>query len=105
MQTPQTRLFYLVQALTPAEQRAFAYYAHRHSPGRAPAYYSLYEILRRQERYDEDLARSALGLDKGHFAVVRRHLYEHLLDALVFYFGNCQNVPHLSGCAASSSVY
>lgn len=85
MKSIQPDLYQLVHVLTPAEQRTFHHLAHRHTDQRKMGYYELFEILRRQDRFDEAAAREATGLKKPHFAVIKRQLYEQLMQALSYH--------------------
>lgn len=85
MKSIQPDLYQLVKALTPAEQRTFHHLAHRHTDKRPMGYFELYEILRKQDRFDEAAARRTTGLKKSHFAVIKRQLYEQLMQALSYH--------------------
>ncbi|MCR9099362.1 MAG: hypothetical protein NXI25_05375 [bacterium] len=85
MKSIQPDLYQLVHALTPAEQRTFHHIALRHTSQRPMGYFELYEILRKQDRFDEAAAREATGLKKPHFAVIKRQLYEQLMQALSYH--------------------
>lgn len=75
----------LIASLSAAEQRYFQQHAQRHTSKRPTAYHQLYEVIQSQPEYNEARAREALGLSPSHFAVVKRQLYEQLLDALCIF--------------------
>jgi len=85
MKNSSDDLYQLICALSASEKRYFNQYAKRHTIGKVNNYYELYQIISRQEVYDEIAARQAISLKKGHFAVVKRQLYEQLLDSLQQY--------------------
>lgn len=76
--------FQLIQAMAPAEKRYFQQWAGRSAGEGRNQYLQLFRILNRQPEYDEAAARRQMPGQpgKGHFAVLKRQLYEHLLDCL-----------------------
>ncbi|MCB0571528.1 MAG: hypothetical protein KDC66_17280 [Phaeodactylibacter sp.] len=80
MKKASTSVYRLIQAMTPSEKRYFQQYA-----GRTQSrHLQLFRILNHQPRYDEDAARRQMPgkPGRGHFAVLKRQLMEHLLDCL-----------------------
>lgn len=85
MKTPSADLHELIQSLTQSERRYFTLYARRHTIGNINNYEEFFELLRRQNPYNEEVARQQWALN-GHaakdFAVHKRQLYLHILHAL-----------------------
>lgn len=87
MKNPSTAVHQIIHSMTASEKRYFQQYAGRQAAGEPQQYLTLFQILCQQPVYDEAAAgRQMPGQPgKGHFAVVKRHLYQHLLDALSQY--------------------
>lgn len=84
MKKPSNELYLLVQSLNLSEKRYCSIYLARHSTGEANRYLRLFELLKEQSAYDSAAAMQALGYatQPGHYAVLKKQLYEQLLDAL-----------------------
>lgn len=90
MKKPSDALFRLAKAMTPSEKRYFHQYARRHVIGGQNNYLALFQLLSKQEAYDEEALKEALPGpgQKGHFPVLKRQLYQLLLDCLGQYHRN-----------------
>ncbi len=84
MKKPSNELFLLVQSLSLSEKRYCSLYLTRHSSEPGNRYLRLFEVLKEQPSYDSAAAMEALGYrsQPGHYAVLKKQLYEQLLDAL-----------------------
>lgn len=85
MKTPSADLHELIHKLTQAEQRYFTLYARRHTIGNINNYEEFFDLLRRQNSYNEESAKQSWA-NQGHapkdFAVHKRQLYLLILQAL-----------------------
>lgn len=85
-------LHQLILNLTLSEKRYCSLYLKKNAPEGQNRYLGLFNTLRQQPTYDSDSARLQLGLENnaGHYSVLKKQLYEQLLDALHQYdlFGN-----------------
>ncbi|MCO6490613.1 MAG: hypothetical protein J5I98_19515 [Phaeodactylibacter sp.] len=90
MKKPSDALFRLAKAMTPSEKRYFHQYARRHVIGGQNNYLALFLLLSKQEAYDEEALKEALPgpAQKRHFPVLKRQLYQLLLDCLGQYHRN-----------------
>ncbi len=84
MKKPNESLFRLIKAMAPAEKRYFNLYANRHVIGAQNNYLRLFRLVNEQETYDERALKLALADSgqKDHFPVLKRQLYQLLLDCL-----------------------
>ena len=60
MKKPSDALFRLAKAMTPSEKRYFHQYARRHVIGGQNNYLALFQLLSKQEAYDEEALKEAL---------------------------------------------
>ena len=86
MKKASDALFRLAQAMTPSEKRYFHQYAQRHVVGEQNNYLQLFQLISRQRNYDEAALKRALpGETAAHFPVLKRQLFQLLLDCLSQY--------------------
>ena len=90
MKKPSDALFRLIKAMAPSEKRYFQQYAQRHVIGNRNNYLEMFQWLSGQEHYDENSIKEKLkgsGRD-SHLPVLKRQLFELLLDCLGQYHRN-----------------
>ncbi|MBC8047092.1 MAG: hypothetical protein H7Y00_09880 [Fimbriimonadaceae bacterium] len=83
MKKASAELFDLVKSLSKTEKRYFKLYAKRHFP-QDNQYLLLFNLIDEQTEYDEKRIAKEFSRNKSlsHFAVVKKQLYENVLDAL-----------------------
>lgn len=83
MKQDSDELFQLISGLTLSEKRYCALYLTKHSAS-GNRYLRLYNVLNAQQAYDGESALRAIELKKkpAHYAVLKKQLYEQLLNAL-----------------------
>lgn len=85
--TPSGELFKLIKSMSQAEKTYFKKYSRMHTVGKENTYLLLFDAIVKQDEYDEK--KLLLQLEKHdfvkHFAVVKKYLYERILDALESY--------------------
>lgn len=84
MNNPSTDLYELISGLNLSEKRYCTRYLQKHSTSKENRYLKLFNILRSQLLYDGEEAIISLGYQSkpNHYAVLKKQLYEQLLDAL-----------------------
>ena len=83
MKKPDSALWQLIQGLSMAERRYFHIFSTRHFP-KDNQYYRLFQAISGQETYDETALHTqfAKGKSKSYFAVLKRQLFDVLLESL-----------------------
>ena len=83
MKNPSNDLFQLIQSLSKSEKRYFKLFATRHFD-KDNQYLKLFEAIETQLTYQEALLVPIFseGKSAAHFAVLKKQLYESLLEAL-----------------------
>lgn len=83
MKSPSNDLFELIRSLSKTEKRYFRIYAARSFPGQNQ-YTKLFTFIDKQAIYDEKALSAAFSHSKSnaHFAVLKKQLYENILEAL-----------------------
>ncbi|MDB5281260.1 MAG: hypothetical protein JWO06_335, partial [Bacteroidota bacterium] len=84
MKTSSGELHHLVTNLSLSERRYCSLYLQKHSDSSDNRYLKLFNLLRKQKEYDNELSRKELGYQKnpGHYSVLKKQLFEQLLNAL-----------------------
>lgn len=83
--TPSSTTFELLKSLSQAEKRYFRTYASRHTINDQNLYLSLFDILNKQQDYDEVAAKSALerlGSAERNFASLKHFLQSMVLQSM-----------------------
>jgi hypothetical protein len=77
-------LFDLIRNLSLSEKRYCSLYLKKHGTGADNRYVKLFNFLKAQEEYDTKAAQKKAGFEQkpSHYAVLKKQLYEQLLDAL-----------------------
>ncbi len=85
-----TSLFDLIKSLTPSEKRYFKIYAAKHAIGGKNKYEKLFDIIEKQEAYNENEVKKLLQDEKmaGYFAAAKNYLYDMVKDSLHIYHLN-----------------
>ncbi|HLP19931.1 MAG TPA: hypothetical protein VK174_06500 [Chitinophagales bacterium] len=80
-------LFELIQGLTLSEKRYCSLHLQKHSGARGNRYARLFDFLCKQQVYDTVLAKAYMSYQNkpNHYAVLKKQLFEQLLDALYQY--------------------
>lgn len=83
MKTPSDDLFQLITSLNLSEKRYCSIYLAKHGD-EDNRYLKLFDLLKEQTAYNSKEALQGLGYSKkpNHYAVLKKQLYEQLLDAL-----------------------
>lgn len=84
MKQHSNELFELIGSLTLSEKRYCTIYLQKHVAGEQNRYFKMFTWLAKQTNYDALACRLYLGYEKkpAHYAVLKKQLYEQLLDAL-----------------------
>ena len=84
MKQDSGELFELITGLSLSERRYCSLYLQKHSAQDENRYLKLFGFLCKQERYDAGAAIKISGYEKkpAHYAVLKKQLFEQLLDAL-----------------------
>ncbi len=84
MKKDSDELFQLITALTPAEKRYCSLYLKKNASGDDNRYLALFNYLKDAGEYDAAKIMKQLRYEKrpNHYAVLKKQLYEQLLDAL-----------------------
>lgn len=79
MKTPSKQLWLLIQRMTPAEKRYFK----THFGVRPNRLVQLFDVLNRQDEYDEAAAQAALGIAPTQYKVVKAQLNQLVVRSLI----------------------
>ncbi len=84
MKQPSSELFELINGLSLSEKRYCTLYLQKHSAAKENRYLRLFDFLGRQKVYDSRMAQNYMGYQQqpAHYAVLKKQLFEQLLDAL-----------------------
>lgn len=84
MKTPSDDLFQLISNLNLSEKRYCSIYLAKHSNDEDNRYLKLFDLLKQQPHYNSKAIQKQLGYDikPNHYAVLKKQLYEQVLDAL-----------------------
>jgi hypothetical protein len=85
-----TSLFDLIKLMTPSEKRYFKIYAAKHAIGGKNKYERLFDIVEKQDTYNEREIKKLLHDEKmaGYFAAAKNYLYDMVKDSLHIYHLN-----------------
>ncbi len=84
--TDQDELFQLIKTLTKTEKTYFKKYASQHVKGKKNDYVTLFEIIEKENSYEEKWIIVRMGKENfKHFPRLKNYLYENLLKALAAY--------------------
>ena len=83
MKSPSNDLFDLIRSLTKTEKRYYRLHALRYLPGQNH-YTKLFSLIEKQAIYNEKELSQQFSTNKSaaHFAVIKKQLYENILEAL-----------------------
>lgn len=84
MKTPSDNLFQLIANLSLSEKRYCSIYLAKHNADEENRYLKLFDYLKTQTQYVSKAATQHMGYSSraNHYAVLKKQLYEQLLDAL-----------------------
>lgn len=88
--TASPQLFELIKSLTPSEKRHFRLYAAKHVIGEKNNYMKLFEVIAKQETYNEEKVKKTLAKEKfvHHLPYEKNYLYEMISDSLLVFHMN-----------------
>ncbi|MBI2271394.1 MAG: hypothetical protein HYU69_13705 [Bacteroidetes bacterium] len=95
----KTELFTLIRSMSMSEKRYFKLFASRHTIGEKNNYVLLFELIEKQDQYNEEAIRQQLkGIDfVRHLHVVKNYLYNLILKAMRQYNNEASVAAELKG--------